>query len=227
MMSAPSATARVIRRDPRTSTRDFSETGAARRGRTTKVLAPPLEFPLLEFLPRGAAPRRSAAGADATDDMARGRFGNLRYTQRLSAVYGDAPREGLWRPKRDGPLRSLLLVSRDNSQQKKKIFSRRRLASPSPRLGLMNPQIRNADKELKKGDSNCEKARQIRLSSSLGLRWFPPIFFVSRLTGWSVLGGHRCRSVPTAPRSDSMRSYRLEGASRRRAANRSLRAGPR
>ena len=102
-MSAPSATARVIRRDPRTSTRDFSETGAARRGRTTKVLAPPLEFPLLEFLPRGAAPRRSAAGADATD-MARGRFENLRYTQRLSAVYGDGPREGLWRPKRDLPL---------------------------------------------------------------------------------------------------------------------------
>ena len=66
-------------------------------------------FALLEFLPRGAAPRRSAAGADATDDMARGRFGNLRYTQRLSAVYGDGPREGLWRPKRDVPLRSLLL----------------------------------------------------------------------------------------------------------------------
>ena len=85
------------------------------------MLAPPLEFPLLEFLPRGAAPRRSAAGADATDDMARGRFGNLRYTQRLSAVYGDGPREGLWRPKRDVPLRSLLLVSRD--KQKKKIFS--------------------------------------------------------------------------------------------------------
>lgn len=96
-----------------------------------------------------------------------------------------------------------------------------------PHAWSMNPQIRNADKELKKGDSNCEKARQIRLSSSHGLRWFLPIFFVSRLTGWSVLGGHRCRSVPTAPRSDSMRSYRLEGASRRRAANRSLRAGPR
>lgn len=119
------------------------------------------------------------------------------------------------------------IVVKQARQQKKKIFSGRRLASPSPRAWSMNPQIRNADKELKKGDSNCEKARQIRLSSSLGLRWFPPIFFVSRLTGWSVLGGHRCRSVPTAPRSDSMRSYRLEGASRRRAANRSLRAGPR
>ena len=68
------------------------------------MLAPPLLFALLEFLPRGAAPRRSAAGADATDDMARGRFENLRYTQRLSAVYGDGPREGLWRPKRDLPL---------------------------------------------------------------------------------------------------------------------------
>ena len=83
------------------------------------MLAPPLLFALLEFLPRGAAPRRSAAGADATDDMARGRFGNLRYTQRLSAVYGDGPREGLWG--RSVPLRSLLLVSRD--KQKKKIFS--------------------------------------------------------------------------------------------------------
>jgi len=88
------------------------------------VLAPPLLFALLEFLPRGAAPRRSAAGADATDDMARGRFGNLRYTQRLSAVYGDGPREGLWRPSATCPSdRSLLLVSRD-----RKIFSRRRLA---------------------------------------------------------------------------------------------------
>ena len=79
-------------------------------------------FALLEFLPRGAAPRRSAAGADATDDMARGRFGNLRYTQRLSAVYGDGPREGLWRQKRDLPLRSLLLPVATQPTEEKDFF---------------------------------------------------------------------------------------------------------
>ena len=53
---------------------------AARRGATPRLA-------LLEKFARGARP--TAAGADATDDMARGRFKNARYDhQRLSAVEG-------------------------------------------------------------------------------------------------------------------------------------------
>ena len=87
---------------------------AARRGLTPRLA-------LLEKFARGARP--TAAGADATDDMARGRFKNARYDhQRLSAVEGTV-REGLWR--RDGRRvapRTLLLVSIVERQRREKDF---------------------------------------------------------------------------------------------------------